>query len=481
VAGVVLGNVLARPLLAHAAYAYGVGVLGVPAWVDADVAVAMCGLTGIAALAPAVRAARLSTVAAIAAGRAPRQDRGYAAHRLLGRLRLPRPVTIGLAAPFARPARTAVTLAAVLLGALAVTFAVGLDTSLQRVHEGMDLTGTVQVRVFSVTACGAPGPNGEPEPSGPQGPPSSQQITPRQQSTIQAAIRSQPGTLHYAAEVDTEVAVAGLAQQVQVTAFRGDASWTGYPMISGRWYAGPDQADVPTGFLVATGTTVGDWVTISYAGRQIPVRIVGEIFAPANHGLSLITDWQTLASADPGLAPSQYAIGLRAGTSAVSYAAALRARLGPGYATLLTGVSSAIVRMLWLIGSLTLLLAIAAALGVLNTTVLQTRERTHDLGVFKALGMTPRQAVTMTVCSAAAIGLSAGLIAVPAGILLHHYVLPRIAAAAGTGLPASFLDVYGGLEITGLVLAGLLIAVAGALLPAAWAARIPAISALRTE
>lgn len=70
-AGVVLGNVLARPLLAHAAYAYGVGVLGVPAWVDVDTAVAMCGLTAIAALAPAVRAARLSSVAVIAAGTPP--------------------------------------------------------------------------------------------------------------------------------------------------------------------------------------------------------------------------------------------------------------------------------------------------------------------------------------------------------------------------------------------------------------------------
>jgi putative ABC transport system permease protein len=41
--------------------------------------------------------------------------------------------------------------------------------------------------------------------------------------------------------------------------------------------------------------------------------------------------------------------------------------------------------------------------------------------------------------------------------------------------------VYGGPEIAGLVLASLLIAVAGALLPAGWAARIPAASALRTE
>jgi putative ABC transport system permease protein len=52
-AGVLLGNLLARPLLAGAAYAFGPGVLGVPAWVDTDVAVVMFGLTVLAALAPA--------------------------------------------------------------------------------------------------------------------------------------------------------------------------------------------------------------------------------------------------------------------------------------------------------------------------------------------------------------------------------------------------------------------------------------------
>ena len=42
-------------------------------------------------------------------------------------------MTIGLAAPFARPARTLVTLVAILLGGTAVTFAAGLATSLDRV------------------------------------------------------------------------------------------------------------------------------------------------------------------------------------------------------------------------------------------------------------------------------------------------------------------------------------------------------------
>lgn len=51
-------NTASRPLLAGAAHSS--GLLSVPAWVDVDVAVGICGLTGIAALLPALRSARPS-------------------------------------------------------------------------------------------------------------------------------------------------------------------------------------------------------------------------------------------------------------------------------------------------------------------------------------------------------------------------------------------------------------------------------------
>ena len=134
-----------------------------------------------------------------------------------------------------------------------------------------------------------------------------------------------------------------------------------------------------------------------------------------------------------------------------------------------------------LIGTLTLLLTIMAGLGVLNTVVLHTRERVHDLGVFKAVGMTPRQTIAMVVCWVAGTGLAAGVIAVPAGLALHRYVLPVMAAAAGTGLPPVVLNVYRGPELAVLALAGAVIAVAAALLPAGWAARTRTASALHAE
>jgi putative ABC transport system permease protein len=122
-----------------------------------------------------------------------------------------------------------------------------------------------------------------------------------------------------------------------------------------------------------------------------------------------------------------------------------------------------------------------AGLGVLNTVVLHTRERVHDLGIFKAVGMTPRQTITMVICWVAGTGLVAGVVAVPAGMAVHRYVLPVMAHAAATDIPASYLNVYGPAELAMLGLAGLVIAVAGALLPAGWAAGSRTASALRAE
>jgi putative ABC transport system permease protein len=140
-----------------------------------------------------------------------------------------------------------------------------------------------------------------------------------------------------------------------------------------------------------------------------------------------------------------------------------------------------VLTLIGLIGTLVLLLASLAGLGVLNTVVLQTRERVHDLGIFKSVGMTPRQTVAMVVCWVAGTGLLAGVVAVPAGVALHRYVLPVMARAAGTGLPASYLNVYRPAELILLALAGIMIAAAGAMLPAGWAARTRTASALRAE
>ena len=479
--GVLAGNLLAVPLLGQTAQLYGVGTLAAPAWVDVAVPLVMLGLAGAAAALHALRAGRMSAVAAIATGRAPRPRHGFAVHRVLGRrpwTRFPRAVTIGLAGPFARPGRTAVTLLAIVFGGIAVTFGAGLGSSLARVYGDLSHSSAEPVQV---NIPGSGGPGGSGASIAKAGGPPLPSLT-AQEHAVQAALTAQPGTLRFVAESDDRISTLGLSDRTDLIGFSGEASWTGYALISGRWYSGADQVDVNTAFLTSTGLKVGDHDTIISAGRHLTVQIAGEIFDPAGGNPEIIGPQPALASLDPGLSPDQYDIALRPGTGARSYAEALGGKLGPPYSiTLNADSSSQFYVIIGLVATLTLLLVAVAGLGVLNTVVLQTRERVHDLGVFKAIGMTPRQTVALVVSSVAGIGLLAGLIAIPAGIAVHHLVLPVMGHAAQTDVPLSVLNVYSPAAVVLLALAGLVIAVAGALGPATWAARTRTAFALRAE
>lgn len=83
--------------------------------------------------------------------------------------------------------------------------------------------------------------------------------------------------------------------------------------------------------------------------------------------------------------------------------------------------------------------------------------------------------------SVAGIGSVAGVLGVPVGMLLHDYVVPVMGRAAGTTIPAADVMVYRPAILAPLLLGGLVIAVAGALLPAGWAAGSTAAAALRAE
>jgi putative ABC transport system permease protein len=467
-AGVAVGNLLSVPLLSQTANVYGVGRLLVPPSVDIGVPLLMCALVGLVALLPALRAGRLSAVAAIATGRAPRTGHGYAAHRLLGRLPLPRPVTIGLAAPFARPGRTAVTIAAITFGATAVILAAGLNSTLDKAANGQSHAASEQVQVVPAVHSD-PGPGAQLPPAGPY-------------QTVGAAVAAQHGTRRWVAEAMPMVSVSGLTQAVQTEAFRGDAAWTGYAMIRGRWYRAPGEVVVNTGFLTQTSKSVGDTITLASAGKQIRTRIVGEAFDPQGRGAPvLITSWETLGGASAGLTAQQYDIGLQPGTNPGAYADALNRALFPRFFASATTENSYKQTLTALIGTLTLLIAVAAGLGVLNTVTLATRDRVHDLGVFKSVGMTPRQTIVMVVVGVAGAGLAAGVIAVPVSVILHTAVVRAMASAGGTRLPAGYVNVFSPAELLLLALAGMVIGVAGALLPASWAARARTASALRAE
>ncbi|MCX4763845.1 FtsX-like permease family protein [Streptomyces sp. NBC_01275] len=470
--GVVTGHLLAVPVLAETEEVYGSTSLAVAPWVDAAVIAGVLGLVAVTAWASAWRAGRLRTVDAIAVGRAARPGRGRRAARLAGRLPLPRPISLGLARPFVRPARALAMGTAIVFGATAVTFTVGLGASLGEV---------TKARAHDVADVTVAAPLAEPGPDGPM----PRTEPPADPAAVAAAIDAQPGTAKYYSSATARATVSGTAGTTAVIAFTGDASWGGYTMISGRWFARPGEAVVPTPFLRTTGTRIGDTVRLDGLGEAVTVRIVGEVLDTRNDGMEAFTDAETLTAAHPDLTDTTHHIAVKSGTDTTAYAAALNKDLTPLGVTAQVGgpdrSSSVALTLNALSAILTLMLVAVAALGVLNGVVLDTRERVRDLGIHKALGMTPRQTITMVIASILVTGLAGGALGVPLGVVLHGWIVPAMGHSAGLNLPDSVIAVYHTPELTLLALGGLAIAVLGALLPAGWAARTRTAAALRTE
>ncbi|MET0491650.1 MAG: FtsX-like permease family protein [Actinoplanes sp.] len=474
--GAVAGNALALPLLAKTNDIYGTSDSGVAPWVTVVVVAGALALVTVTAWAAAARAGRLRTVDALAVGRTPTPGRGQWAARLTARLPLPRALTLGLAHPFARPLRSLSIVAAIAFGAASVTFAVGLSSSLSQV-QAAENHGDVAVHP------------GRPQPGGPEVPDSGPIAVAVPRAPLDAAavakmITAQPGTAGYSGVARTEVTAPGITEALETLAFTGDDSSHGYRMVSGTWFAGPGEIVVSTPFLTATGTAVGDTVVLTDQGKQITTRIVGEAFNTENDGLQLLTAAATLAAAEPDLQPRDFDITVRPGTDPGAYAQTLNAALEPlgAFASPVEeGTDEFIVIINALAGLLTLMLVTVAALAVLNMVVLETRERVHDLGVHKALGMSPRQTVSMVIASVVVTGLAGGLIGTPIGVLVQRTVITDMGHTAGFTLPAAVTDVFRPGELLLFGLGGLLIAVVGALLPAGWAAGTRTATALRTE
>ncbi|WP_457032911.1 FtsX-like permease family protein [Kitasatospora sp. P5_F3] len=468
--GVLLGNLLALPLLADTEQAYGAASLAVSWWVDLLVAAVALLVVGIAALVPALRAGRLRTVEAIAVGRAPRTGRGQWAHRAFGRLPLPRAVTYGLAVPFAHPVRAVAMLLAVVFGTVTATFAVGLTSSMGAITKAQDRESLAAVSVFSGAAHGP----GTPAPG-------QQATVAADPAKVRAAVEANAGTASFYGRAFAEVTVAGIPGAAQAVLYQGDSAAGAPELISGQWLTGPGQVVVPTRFLERTGSRIGDSVRVTQEGDTRTLRIVGELFDTSNDGTRLHADQADFPKAGPVAFLVTLKPGVRPADYAEQVAAVVRPLGGEAIANQPSERGNMVLVLQAMATLLTLMLVSVAGLGVLNSVVLDTRERVRDLGICKSLGMSPSQTVLLVLTSVAGIGLLGGALGVPAGFALHGYVLPVMGHSAGTNLPSSVLEVYQAPQLALLVAAGVAIALLGALLPAGWAAKAPTAAALRAE
>lgn len=224
------------------------------------------------------------------------------------------------------------------------------------------------------------------------------------------------------------------------------------------------------------GLKVGDRVALELGGRKISATVVGELIE--GNARALEASWQTLALLAPEARATEYTVRLAPGADVRAYVEAVEA-LDPGLrASVADSGNTGTTTVVAFSTVFTVLLTLVASLGVFNTVLLNTRERRRDLGMLKSIGMTPRQVVVMTLTSVAGPGAVGGLLGIPLGIAAHRLVVDHVEVVT---FPESMKDVWHAPQLAAMLLAGVAIAVLGALVPARSAARATIASVLHTE
>ncbi|MEU2080618.1 ABC transporter permease [Streptomyces albus] len=458
--GTLIGNAVAGPILrvAFSGIETGSASVGMSWWPSAVCLAGMPALVVVAALIPAVRAHRLSAAQAITAGSAPRTGRGLRIQRRLSGARLPRSVSLGLGQPFARPGRSLLTMAAIVLGVTTVTLTTGLTSTMVAYGKAGKTDGAAQVDVQADS--GARGGNA-PRPSVRQ---------------TEQRLRSLPGADQVTTRALSKVGLTGYTQPVFANFYRGDTRHLASGIVSGHWPAKAGEAAAGPAFLNQHGLSVGDRVTLHLDGKQAPVTIVGRLMEGNAQALDL--DWETLTRLGPATQAAEYTVRLARGADAQRYIEEVEAADPALRPALRHPDSTATTTVVGFASVFTVLLTAVAALGVFNTVLLNIRERRRDLGMLRSTGMTPRQVVVMTVSSVAALGLVGGVLGIPLGIVAHRLVVDHVGVVS---FPESMKQVWHVPQLAALVLAGVAIAVLGALLPARSAARLTIAKVLHNE
>jgi ABC-type lipoprotein release transport system permease subunit len=481
VLGTVAGSYAAKPLLSEGFEGLGLGGgIGTGPWIWAVGLLGVPLLVAVTAFVPAMRAHRLSAAEAISAGSAPRIGRGVWIQRRLSGVRLPRAVTLGLGLPFARPGRTVFTVAAVLLGVTTVTFATGLAGTLNRISTVRDTaTGQIAVRPSDGRSRMVP--------EGAKPPPAIGAATTRTDAQVEELLRGLPDAARVTAIFGLPVVAVGQTQPLGVAFVRGDVAAMGYQkqLTAGRWMRGPDETVVASEIARDRGLKVGDTLTLELDGRRTDLTLVGVMMDGPPGPKGIVADWSVLTD----LAPDRdvkswevhYQVQLVSGGDVAAYVAAVMAA-DPGIDAWDTSqLSDFALTVIGFSSALALLLALVAAIGVFNTVVLNVRERRRDLGMLKSIGMTPRQVVAMVLTSMALVGVAGGLLGIPLGVLAHRFIVPAAAESSRVQLPDWVLNVWPAPTLALLALAGLVIALLGALVPARGAARLTIAEVLHNE
>jgi putative ABC transport system permease protein len=124
---------------------------------------------------------------------------------------------------------------------------------------------------------------------------------------------------------------------------------------------------------------------------------------------------------------------------------------------------------------------IAAGFGIINTLLMSVQERTREIGLMKAMGMSGRKVYALFSTEAVFIGFLGSAIGAGIGIAFGSLISHVLATTALSGLPGLQIMKFSPVSITVIIVVVMLIAFLAGTLPARRAARQNPIDALRYE
>jgi len=177
---------------------------------------------------------------------------------------------------------------------------------------------------------------------------------------------------------------------------------------------------------------------------------------------------------DPRLADDQAAL--------TQFQAELAAELGNAYAVTSperTGqsIASILQGLNFSLGLFSLVALFVGALLIYNTFAMTVQERTRELGILRALGMTRRQIMTLVLSEAACLGLIGSLLGVGAGFGLSFPLINLMGRLFMGGITLSSFDVPVG-PLTISIALGLITTLVASMVPAFSAGRMSPVEAL---
>jgi putative ABC transport system permease protein len=245
---------------------------------------------------------------------------------------------------------------------------------------------------------------------------------------------------------------------------------------------GTDGVLVAAGLARREGLDVGDPLTIALPGGEQLLRVVGVFADNPAVGSEVVVSFDTLESSGVSPADSYVYVVAEPGADI----AAVRAGLEEVTGTLPTVTvkdqdafteerRAPVNRLLSLVYALLGLAVLIAVLGIVNTLALSVMERTREVGLLRAVGMTRRQLRAMVRWESVAIALLGAVLGIVLGVV---FGVALQSALSEEGLEV--LAVPWGRLAAFLVLAAL-VGVLAAVWPARRAAKLDVLHAITTE